>query len=105
MASHSAQVTVLYPQKEGSTFDIDYYHNNHLPLCEKHWKPFGLKSWNVTQFDSAAPYSFCLVADFETLEGFQKASADPSIAEIMADVPKYSSEQPVLLAGAVVSRG
>jgi hypothetical protein len=25
-------VTVKYPNKEGSRFDMDYYINNHLPL-------------------------------------------------------------------------
>lgn len=105
MTSHGATVQVLYPQNEGSTFNMDYYKSTHLPLCEKHWRPFGLKSWHVTQLDSAAPYSTSLVLEFESLEGFQKAAADPSIAEIMADVPNYSSEKPVLIAGAVVGRG
>lgn len=37
-------MTVVYPAKEGAKFDMDYYLKSHMPLVEKTWKSYGLKS-------------------------------------------------------------
>ena len=29
------RVSILYPNKEGSLFDLDYYLNTHMPMTEK----------------------------------------------------------------------
>ena len=44
--------TVLYPAEEGARFDMDYFLNTHMPLVMKHWEQYGLKGYEVTQFDT-----------------------------------------------------
>ncbi|KAH7076369.1 hypothetical protein BKA63DRAFT_281274 [Paraphoma chrysanthemicola] len=99
-----AQVVVAYPRKDGSTFDKQYYLSTHMPLVAKHWKKHGLKSYTVTELNADGPYSYSVVMDFESLEGFGAAAADPNTKEVMGDVANFSSEQPVLLHGGVIGR-
>lgn len=97
-----ATVTVLYPTKEGSKFDMDYYQAKHMPLVTKRWQPFGLKDFTVTDLRaSAQPYSVQAVMHWESLEAFQKASAAHG-EEVLGDIVNFSSEKPVLITGEVV---
>ena len=38
------RLTVLYPAKDGETFNYDYYFNDHHKLIVSRWKPEGLVS-------------------------------------------------------------
>ncbi|KAF1937841.1 hypothetical protein EJ02DRAFT_458423 [Clathrospora elynae] len=100
-----ANVIVLYPRKEGSTFDKEYYLKTHMPLAMKHWKKHGFKSYAVTELNADGPYSVTVVMEFDNYEGFQAASQDPGTKEVMDDVKNFSSEAPVLVHGAVIGRG
>ncbi|CBX95231.1 hypothetical protein IAQ61_004055 [Plenodomus lingam] len=100
-----AIVVVAYPRTDKSTFNKDYYISTHIPLVEKTWKPFGLKSWTVGELTADGPYSFTVVFEFESLEAFGKAIQDPGTKAVMEDVANFSSEQPVLLRGGVIARG
>ncbi|KAF2831096.1 hypothetical protein CC86DRAFT_366562 [Ophiobolus disseminans] len=99
-----AQVIVAYPRKEGATFDKDYYLSTHMPLAAKHWKKHGLKSYTVTELTGDGPYSYSVVLEFESPEGFPAAAADPNTKEVMDDVPKFSNEQPIIIHGPVIGR-
>jgi uncharacterized protein (TIGR02118 family) len=99
-----AQVIVAYPRKEGATFDKNYYLATHMPMVGKHWKKHGLKSYAVTELSADAPYTYTVAMDFESYEGFGAASQDPNMKEIMEDVPKFSSEQPIMLHGNIIGR-
>lgn len=105
MSSQGAQVTVLYPRKDGAKFDMDYYLATHMPLVAKHWNKYGLKSYAVTQLSGDAPYSVSAVMEWESSEAFGNATKDEGTKEIMGDVANFSSESPVLIAGDVVGRG
>jgi uncharacterized protein (TIGR02118 family) len=105
MSNHGAQITVMYPRKDGATFIMDYYLATHMPLVEKHWKKYGLKSYSVAQLSPDSPYSVTAVMEWESSEAFSKAQTDDGTKEIMDDVAKFSSEKPVLIAGNVVARG
>lgn len=51
-------VAVLYPNKAGSKFDLDYYVHRHLPLVRDRLKPMGMRSLTYTverAMDPAAP--------------------------------------------------
>lgn len=61
----SSYVTVIYPQ--GAKFDKDYYKSTHMPLVEKNWKSYGLKSWKVVYFPDDAPYSVQALLEWENL--------------------------------------
>jgi len=50
-----AAIYVTYPRKEGATFDMDYYINTHMQLVAKHWGPYSMKDWTVTQFEKDDP--------------------------------------------------
>jgi hypothetical protein len=79
-----AQVIVVYPRKDGATFNKE--------------------SYAVTELTGDGPYSYSVVMEFESPEGFGAAAADENTKEIMADVPNFSSEQPTILHGAVIGR-
>lgn len=104
-AQGSSQFLVLYPRKDGSKFDLDYYHATHMPLVKKTWTPHGLKSFSIVQLSPDNQYSVAAILDFESQEHLGKAMADPSTKDVMADVPNFSSEQPVIVAGNVTLRG
>ena len=40
-------VTVMYPAGAQSTFDLDYYLHEHIPLVKQHWAPLGMSSVQV----------------------------------------------------------
>lgn len=97
-----ATVTVLYPAKEGATFDMDYYKAKHMPLVAKRWGPFGLKDFQISDLrHSAQPYTVQATLHWDNLEGFQKGAAEHG-PEIMGDVANFSSEQPVIVTGQIV---
>jgi uncharacterized protein (TIGR02118 family) len=100
-----ATVTILYPRKEGWKFDLDYYLSKHMPLSAKHWKPQGLKSYRVTKFADDHPYTYGCAMNWENIDAFNKASHQESGKEVLGDIPNFSSEQPVLMAGEVVGSG
>jgi uncharacterized protein (TIGR02118 family) len=98
-----ATVTVLYPAQEGATFNLDYYLKTHMPLAQKHWTKYGLKSYKVTKFSTPdSVYSHGVYMEFEDYEGFQKAVQSPETKEVMGDVENFSNVKPVIVAGEVV---
>lgn len=100
-----AQVIVVYPRKDGWTFNKEYYLSTHMPLAAKYWKKHGLKSYAVTELNADGPYTYSAVMEFETHEGFGAAVADPNTKEVMADVPNFSNVEPVLLHGGFIGQG
>ena len=94
------KATVLYPNQEGSKFDIDYYCTKHMPMVAKRFGA-ACKGMSVEQGFSGmapgAPAAFAVIAQmtFESLDAFQAAFA-PHAAEILADIPNYTSIQPVI---------
>lgn len=101
----STTVTVLYPAKEGATFDMDYYLQKHMPLVTARWGPAGLSQWYVTDLrKTEQPYSVQATLIWDTgLDGFKKAAEEHG-AEVFADVANFSSEQPVVLQGGVLAK-
>ncbi|PSS05253.1 hypothetical protein BD289DRAFT_478152 [Coniella lustricola] len=103
MASTTSHVTVLYPNKEGYKFDMDYYLKKHMPLVQDKWGSFGLKQYYVTDLRGEdQPYTVTCTLVWEGgLEGFAKG-VEAAGAEVMGDVSNFSSEQPLLIKGSVV---
>ncbi|KAF3767321.1 hypothetical protein M406DRAFT_355536 [Cryphonectria parasitica EP155] len=101
--SSSATVTVLYPAKEGYTFDMDYYLKTHMPLVTSKWTSFGLKQYYVTDLrNEAQPYSVQATLIWDDLEGFAKGGQAHG-AEVMGDIKNFSSEQPIIIKGGVLA--
>jgi uncharacterized protein (TIGR02118 family) len=97
-------VLVLYPRKDGATFDKEYYTNKHMPLAMKHWGSDGLKSYTVSELNADGPYSISSVMEFESAEAFGKAMQSPGTKEVQDDVKNFSSEQAILVHGNVISQ-
>lgn len=99
-----ATTTVLYPTKEGSTFDMDYYLQKHMPLVTAKWGSYGLTQWLVTDLrGTEQPYSVQATLIWESAASFDKAR-EAAGAEVFADIPNFSSEQPIVLFGGVKAK-
>ncbi len=94
------KVSVLYPNHEGSTFDMAYYCDRHIPMVRR-LLGAALKAVAVEQGVAGAapgsppPYLALGHLLFESLEAFQTAWG-PKAQEIVADVPNYTNAQPTI---------
>ena len=94
------RVSVMYPNDEGSKFDMDYYVNKHMPLVGDRCGD-ALKGMSVDQgIAGGAPghpatYSAVGCLLFESVEDFQSAFG-PHVAEIMGDIPNYTNTTPII---------
>jgi uncharacterized protein (TIGR02118 family) len=101
------RVTVLYPAKDGETFNYDYYFNDHHKLLVSLWKPEGMVS---CEFDKGlsdpaggkAPYLAIAYLKFNSVEDLQKALAKHG-AEVMGDVPNYTKIEPIMQVNEVMA--
>jgi len=99
------KISVLYPHQDGSRFDMDYYCNRHIPMVIQKLGA-ACKGVSVQQGLSGmmpgSPAPFAVSADllFESVEAFQSAFA-PHAADIMDDIPRYTSIQPIIQIGEV----
>lgn len=94
------RVSVLYPKKDGARFDWAYYIGTHVPLVGRKLGP-ALKSVAIEQGIGAgspgSPAPFVAIANltFDSVPAFE-AAFGPHAAEIMADIPKYTSIEPII---------
>ena len=92
------RLSVFYPTTEGATFDHDYYRNSHVPLC--------LKTWGVenAEIDKGVdgPYVAAVHFRFESMDAMAAAMGNPATAEILGDVPNYTTITPVLQTSEIV---
>ena len=94
------QVSVLYPNGEGSKFDISYYCNQHIPMV-KRLLGSALKGVSVQQGiggmtpGSKASYLAMGHLQFDSVEAFQ-TSFGPHTQQIVGDIPNYTNTQPII---------
>ena len=94
------KITVLYPNRQGAKFDMEYYCGRHIPLVREKLGT-ACKGISVEQgmagMPPGAPAPFIALAHvyFDTVESFQAAFA-PHAAEIMADLPNYTDIEPTI---------
>jgi uncharacterized protein (TIGR02118 family) len=94
------KISVLYPHKDGAAFDMDYYLNRHIPMVRE---TLGTtcKGIAVEQgLSGAAPGSrptYVAMGHilFDSVEAFHAAFAQHG-AKFMADVPHYTTIEPVI---------
>jgi uncharacterized protein (TIGR02118 family) len=97
------EVTVVYPTRDGSVFDMNYYLKTHIPMFRNRMGA-AMKDISVVGGLSGAtpgsrpPFVAMVHATFESVEAFQAAFA-PHAAEIQGDIPKYTDIEPVLQIG------
>lgn len=94
------KVSILYPNGEGKTFDMEYYLGKHIPMvlqllgdaCKNGAAEQGVAGGAP---GSAPTYTAMGHMYFETLENFD-AAFSPNANEIMGDIPNYTNILPVI---------
>ncbi len=96
--------SVLYPRQEGSTFDMAYYRQTHIPLAKRllgdALTAVAIDE-GVTGGELPAPYFAMGHLSFASLESMQAALAEHTAA-LQADIPNYTNVQPVFQVSNVV---
>ncbi len=95
-------ISSVYPVKEGSKFDYEYYLNIHMPMSiEKLSNAKGYKGVSVergisleTPCIKSSFYVMCHYY-FETLEDFMKAF-EPHASELQNDIKNYTNIEPII---------
>jgi uncharacterized protein (TIGR02118 family) len=93
-------VNVLYPNKDGAKFDMNYYLTSHIPMVKK-LLGSALKGCVVEQgLGGGAPgtkaeFSTLCHLKFDSVEAFQKAFG-PNAAAIQGDIANYTDVQPII---------
>jgi len=101
-------ISSIYPKKEGSTFDYDYYLNTHIPMSiEKLSNSNGFKGVSVergisieTPSIESSFHAMCHYY-FETLEEFLQAF-EPHANELLDDVKNYTNIEPIIQINEVI---
>ena len=94
------KVSVLYPNEEGKSFDMDYYCNKHVPMVlEKLGDACkgGAVEEGLGGGAPGAPATYIAMGHlyFDSVEAFQ-SSFGPHTDAIMGDIPNYTEIQPVI---------
>jgi len=93
------KVSVIYPNDEGSTFDMDYYIDKHVPLCQQLLGAALLKveideGLSGAAPDSRPPFVAAVHMYFESTTAFYEAFG-PHAQAIRKDVPNYTGIKPM----------
>ncbi len=93
-------VSVIYPAKDGASFDMDYYLKTHVPMVGARWKACGLQDAKVLRGAGApggAASAFLVIAllTFASAPEFQRA-VEQHGKEILGDIPNFTNVQPVI---------
>lgn len=94
------KVTILYPNGDGSVFDMDYYSNKHMPMIASLLGD-SLKLFEIDKGlagrtpDEPVPFLAIGYLYFDKLSAFQN-SFGPNAEKIRGDVPNYTNIQPIV---------
>ena len=94
------KVSVLYPDNENSSFDIDYYVNTHVPMVRELLgsavKGFAIEQGPSGREPGSRPTYIAMGhIYFNSIDEFQ-SSFGPIAEDMRADTPNYTDIQPVL---------
>jgi uncharacterized protein (TIGR02118 family) len=100
------KVSVMYPNTPGARFDHAYYRDRHMPLV-KSLMGESCKSYTVDKGiaggspDAPATYIAMCHLFCDSVEEFQ-AGFGPHAKQILADIPNYTDQKPVIQISEVV---
>ena len=102
------RLTVLYPSKEGETFDYDYYFGKHHKLVVSRLKPEGMVACEFDKgvsdvFGGKPEYLAIAHLHFNSADELGKALTKHG-PEIMADIPNYTKIAPIMQVNEVMAR-
>ena len=102
------KVTILYPNGEGKTFDMDYYADIHMPMLADALGE-SLKHLEIDKGvagrspDEPIPYLAIGYLFFDKLEDYQN-SFGPNAEKILSDIPNYTNIQPQVQISEIIQR-
>jgi uncharacterized protein (TIGR02118 family) len=94
------KVSVLYPNRQGTNFDMSYYINRHMVMVQQLLGP-RLRGMSVEQGisgvqpGSSASYIAMGHLLFDSVEDFQ-TSFGPHTQAIVGDIPNYTNSEPII---------
>jgi uncharacterized protein (TIGR02118 family) len=94
------RVNVLYANKPGATFDMEYYLTKHMPMLQERMGA-ALKAMTVDQglnggqLGIEASYRVITALMFDSLDSFERAFT-PFAGEIQADIPRFTNVTPTV---------
>ncbi len=92
------KVSVMYPNSEGATFDMEYYCNSHMALVRKLLgdvlKGIAVDQ-GISQEGSNAPFLTIGHLMFDSLEEARTA-LNTHAPTLLADIPKYTNTKPTI---------
>jgi uncharacterized protein (TIGR02118 family) len=94
------RVSIFYPSKPGSRFDVDYYLNIHMPLAIGMLGP-AVKAVSVEIGliggigDNLPPFTAICAFTCESVEAFTSAFL-PNADVLQGDIPNYTDIAPVI---------
>jgi len=94
------KISVLYPNKPGSRFDVEYYINTHMPMANRFLEP-AVKAMQVeigaSGVNPGDPPPFAAIVGFtcDSYEAFADAFL-PHAAELQSDIPNYTDIEPIV---------
>ena len=94
------KVSVLYPNEEGKSFDMDYYCNKHVAMVAGLLGDAVVAATVEKGIGSGvpgAPSAYIAMGNlyFKTMTSFEK-SFGPNAEKIMADLPNYTDIEPII---------
>lgn len=97
----TATLQVLYPAKDGTTFDYAYYGTEHYKVLHTHMGAH-IDSDQVVKGVASGPdvppaFHAIYTARFKDMETLQAALA--VAGPVLADIPNYTDTEPVMLIG------
>jgi len=96
-------LNVVYPTHEGSRFDVEYYRTTHIPLAMKVMKADKVVLIEgVPSGDKPPPIAMICHFQFASAEALAASGTAPGMAEVRADVAKFTDIKPLVMVGKTV---
>jgi len=89
--------TILYPYSEGKKFDMDYYINKHIPLCQRLIGAACKGEAIDAGLNVGEPPVFIAIGYlfFDSMEAFQ-AAFPPAQQQLTEDIANFTDINPVM---------
>jgi uncharacterized protein (TIGR02118 family) len=93
-------LNAIYPNHEGARFDTSYYRSTHIPLAMRVMKASSvILIEGVPNGTASAPYRMIAHFQFPSADALKAALANPAMADVRADVPKFTDIKPTIMLG------
>lgn len=91
---------VIYPNHAGARFDREYYKSTHVPMVMRVMKAVGVTLIEgVPRGETAAPFAMIAHFQFESAAALDAALARPEMADLRADLEKFTDIRPTTMFG------